>query len=182
MEGGPLRLVVFCGLPGAGKSAAAGALARATGWPVLGVDPAEAALVRAGIEQHRQPTGLAAYTVVEALAEAQLRAGITVIVDAVNDVAEARGQWIRLADRTGAALEWFEVVCSDPTVHRMRLQQRRREEDPLIGAPTWESLNRRRRQLALWKDGRVVLDSRHASPDELAARALRALTTAAPSL
>jgi len=169
------RLIVFCGLPGAGKSSVANALARRMGLPVLGVDPLEASLVAAGINQNRQPTGLAAYSAAEAMAEAQLRNGLGVVVDAVNDVAEARGQWVRLAARTGARLSWFEVVCSDPTTHRMRLQKRQRTEDPLIGAPTWESLNRRRRQLAIWRDPRTVLDSLHHSPEELAVIAERAL-------
>lgn len=168
------RLVVFCGLPGAGKSATAGALAARLGLTVIGVDPLEAAMVGAGIER-RQPTGLAAYLAAEVLAEAQLRHGLGVVIDAVNDTAEARGQWIRLAARTGARLSWFEVVCSDPTTHRMRLQKRRRAEDPIIGAPTWDSLNRRRRQLAIWRDPRVVLDSLHHTPEELAALAQDAM-------
>lgn len=172
------RLIVFCGLPGAGKTAAADALARRLGLPVFGVDPLEASLVAAGINQNRQPTGLAAYSAVEAMAEVQLRNGLGVVIDAVNDVAEARGQWIRLAARTGAALSWFEVICSDPTTHRMRLQKRQRTEDPLIGAPTWESLNRRRRQLAIWRDPRTVLDSLHRTPEELAEDVAAALSRA----
>ncbi|RZU63408.1 AAA family ATPase [Zhihengliuella halotolerans] len=165
------RLIALAGLPGTGKSTTAEALASRLGAVLLGVDPLEAAIVSAGVEQKRQPTGHAAYAAVEAAAEPQLRNGLDVVIDAVNDTAEARGQWKRLAERTGAELLWFEVVCSDPTVHRMRLQQRKRVEDPLIGAPTWISLNRRRFQLALWKDPRHVLDSRHASAEALAAEA-----------
>ncbi|WP_189348099.1 AAA family ATPase [Zhihengliuella salsuginis] len=165
------RLIALAGLPGTGKSTTAAALAARLGAVLLGVDPLEAAIVSAGVQQNRQPTGHAAYAAVEAAAEPQLRNGLDVVIDAVNDSAEARGQWKRLAARTGAELTWFEVVCSDPTVHRMRLQQRKRAEDQLIGAPTWVSLNRRRLKLALWKDPRHVLDSRHATAAELAARA-----------
>jgi predicted kinase len=174
-NGGVPLLLVVCGLPGAGKSAVSNALARRLRLPVVAVDPLEAALVRAGIEQERQPTGLAAYVAAEAVAEAQLRNGLGVVVDAVNDAAEARAQWTRLAARTGAALHWFEVVCSDPTTHRMRLQQRHRDEDRFIGAPPWDSLNRRRRQLAIWKDPRTVLDSLHSTPEQLAEQALASL-------
>ncbi|GAA3710028.1 AAA family ATPase [Zhihengliuella alba] len=175
------RLIVVAGLPGTGKSTTAAALAARLRAVLLGVDPLEAAIVSAGVQQQRQPTGHAAYAVVEAAAEPQLRHGLDVVVDAVNDSSEARSQWKRLAERTGAELTWFEVVCSDPTVHRMRLQQRRRDEDAHIGAPTWISLNRRRLQLALWKDPRHVLDSRHATPEELAARAEELLDAGRPS-
>jgi predicted kinase len=170
---GPL-LVAVCGLPGAGKSSLAAALAERLGLAVVGVDPLEAALVRAGIDD-RQPKGQAAYLAAETVAEAQLRTGLGVVVDAVNDLAENRSQWVRLATRTGADLRWIEVVCSDPTTHRLRLQQREREEDRFIGAPEWDSLNRRRRQLAIWKDPRLVLDSLHHTPDELAALAVQEL-------
>ena len=62
-----LVLIVLAGLPGAGKSTVADALGRARGWPVLSVDPVEAALLHSGIDS-AQPTGLAAYVAVEALA------------------------------------------------------------------------------------------------------------------
>nr|WP_231366363.1 ATP-binding protein [Zhihengliuella flava] len=164
-------MIAFAGLPGTGKSTTAQALAARLGAVVLGVDPFEAAIISAGVDQKRQPTGHAAYAAVEAAAEPQLRHGLDVVIDAVNDSAEARSQWTRLAERTSAELIWFEVVCSDPTVHRMRLQQRKRIEDPIIGAPTWMSLNRRRFQLALWKEPRHTLDSRHTAPEDLAEQA-----------
>lgn len=115
----------MAGLPAAGKSAVAEALAKALGCAVLSVDPAEAAMWRAGISRD-QPTGLAAYVVVEALAAAQIALAHDVIVDAVNDAAPAREQWRQLAGRTGAQLTWIEVRCSDAAEHRRRLECRQR--------------------------------------------------------
>ena len=43
------RLIVMCGLPGAGKSTLAEDICRALSVPVLSVDPIEAALLRSGI-------------------------------------------------------------------------------------------------------------------------------------
>lgn len=85
-------LIVMSGLPGAGKSAVAEELGRRIPAPVLSVDPVEAAMWRAGIDRD-QPTGLAAYVVVEALTGEILALGQRVIVDAVNDAEEAREQW-----------------------------------------------------------------------------------------
>ncbi|GAA1838170.1 AAA family ATPase [Microlunatus capsulatus] len=150
-------LIAMAGLPGAGKSTVADALGRRTGWPVLSVDPVEAALLGAGVTSD-QPTGLAAYLAVGALAEHLLRLGQTVVVDAVNAAPEARAQWEDLARRTRTPLCFVEVVCSDVDLHRQRLTDRRRDLGDLP-EPRWDSLDQRREQLAGWSGPRLVLDS-----------------------
>lgn len=150
-------LIALCGLPGAGKSVLADDLGRRTGWPVLSVDPVEHALQVAGIARD-QPTGLAAYVVVEALADRLLRLGQRAVVDAVNDAEEARGQWTGLARRHGRPCRFVEVVCSDPVEHRRRLESRVRDLGD-FAEPTWESLAPRRARLVAWTGQRVVIDS-----------------------
>lgn len=95
-------LIAMVGLPGVGKSSVAEALGRKLNAPVVSVDPIEAAMWRAGVTRD-QPTGLAAYVVAEAVADGVLGMDQTVIVDAVNAVEAARGQWRSLADRHGVA-------------------------------------------------------------------------------
>ncbi|MEV7908485.1 AAA family ATPase, partial [Streptomyces anulatus] len=114
-------LIVMSGLPGAGKSSVARELGRLLPASVLSVDPVEAAMWRAGVDRG-QPTGLAAYVVVEAIASDVLSLGQTVIVDAVNDAEEAREQWRALARRRSVALRYIEVTCSDTALHRRRLE------------------------------------------------------------
>ncbi|SDJ38544.1 AAA family ATPase [Nonomuraea jiangxiensis] len=150
-------LIVISGLPGAGKSSIAEALGRQLGTPVLSVDPVEAAMWRAGIDRD-QPTGLAAYVVVEALASEMLALDQTVIVDAVNDVAEAREQWRGLALRRGVELRFIEVACSDPVLHQRRLENRRRGIDG-FPEPTWASVQARRAGFEAWDEDRLALDS-----------------------
>ena len=145
------------GLPGAGKSALADDLRTALPAVVLSVDPVENAMYRAGIE-HDQPAGLAAYVVVEAMAEPALRAAQTVVIDAVNAAVEARQQWRELAERTGARLVQIEVICSDPHEHRRRLEGRSRGLTA-IAEPTWDSLGTRRADLAAWTEPHLVIDS-----------------------
>ncbi len=85
--------------------------------------------------------------------------GQSVIVDAVNAVEAARGQWRALAGRHGVPLVFIEVVCSDPGVHRRRLESRSRGIEGFV-EPTWEAVERLRREFAPWvADQRLVLDS-----------------------
>ena len=148
----------MAGLPGAGKSAVAEALARAMAVPVVSVDPIEAAMWRAGVARS-EPTGLAAYVVAEVVADGVLALGQSVVVDAVNAVEEAREQWRSLAGRHGVPVAFIEVVCSDPVLHRMRLEERSRDIAGFLG-PTWQDVERRREEFAPWAgDRRLVLDS-----------------------
>nr|WP_246315145.1 AAA family ATPase [Kineococcus aurantiacus] len=162
-------MIVLCGLPAAGKSALAESLAAALTAPVLSVDPIEAATWRAGVDRG-QPTGVAAYAVAQALAAENLRLGLTVIVDAVNDAEEARAAWVDLARDRAVPLRFVEVVCSDPRVHRQRLLDRRRDLEG-FPEPTWESVQARRAAFVDWPQDRLVLDSLRPLP-ELTARAL----------
>ena len=135
------RLIVFSGLPGTGKSAVADALGRHLGLPVLSVDPVESAILRAGIERSFE-TGLAAYIVVEELAERSLANGLDTIVDAVNSVDDARDMWRELAERHAVPLVVIECTVSDLAVHAARLAGRHR--GLALPEPTWESVERRR--------------------------------------
>jgi predicted kinase len=147
----------MAGLPAAGKSVVAEGLARALGCAVLSVDPVEAAMWRAGVGRE-QPTGLAAYVVVEVLAAGQLALGQDVIIDAVNAVDPAREQWRGLSGRMDADLQFIEVRCSDEAEHRRRLEGRQRGIDG-FPEPTWESVQARRVGFEDWHDDRLVLDS-----------------------
>ncbi len=150
-------LIAMAGLPGSGKSAVAGEIARALGCAVLSVDPIEAAMWRAGVERD-QPTGLAAYVIAEDLAREQLLVGNDAIVDAVNDVEPARDQWRSLAASLGQPLAFVEVICSDEQVHRRRLAGRQRGIEG-FPEPTWESVLERRSGFTSWTDDRIRVDS-----------------------
>lgn len=116
-------LIVMAGLPATGKSTIAEVVGNRRGIPVVSVDPIESAILAAGIDVD-QPTGLAAYLVAEAFADAVLTRGGKIIVDAVNAVRPAREQWLKLAERHAAELRFIEVTCSDPELHAQRLADR----------------------------------------------------------
>jgi predicted kinase len=162
-------LIAMAGLPGAGKSSVAEGLGRALSAPVVSVDPIEAALRRAGVTSG-QPTGLAAYLAAEAVADGVLALGQSVIVDAVNAVEAARGQWRALAARYGVRLCFIEVCCSSPTVHRVRLEARHRGIAG-FAEPTWADVEACREEFEPWHQERLVLDAM----EDLAANIGRAL-------
>jgi len=166
------RLIVTAGLPGSGKSAVAEGLGRALRAPVVSVDPIEAAMWRSGIA--KATTGIAAYVIAEAVAEENLKLGASVIVDAVNPVEIARAAWVRLAARQGALLTFVECRCSDPAVHRQRIDNRIRRID---GMPeiTWERVEERRAEYEPWSMDRIVLDTAREAPDSLVQRVLARL-------
>ncbi|MGV9773935.1 AAA family ATPase [Streptosporangium sp. NPDC003464] len=105
-----------------------------------------------------QPTGLAAYVVVEALASDVLALGQTVIVDAVNEPRRRGSSWRGLARRRGVALRYIEVVCPDRALHRRRLEARQRDIDG-SAEPTWASVEARRANFDVWREERLILDS-----------------------
>ncbi|MDT0235365.1 AAA family ATPase [Curtobacterium sp. BRB10] len=150
-------LIVMAGLPGAGKSALSVELAGVLRCALLSVDPVEAAMWRAGVSRE-EPTGMAAYVVVEDLAREQLMVGNDVIVDAVNDVEPARQQWRSLADRLDVPFAFVEVFCSDEREHERRLTARRRDI-PGFPEPSWASVSARRVSFEEWEEARLRVDS-----------------------
>ena len=153
--------VAMAGLPGTGKSTIGQVVAARLGIPVVSVDPIETAILQAGIDSD-QPTGLAAYLVAEALAERVLESGTGVMVDAVNAVAPAREQWVNLANRLNEPLKFIEVICSDPELHRSRIEQWRRSM-PHIQL-TWNAVEQSSDDYAEWAGAsaaiaRITLDS-----------------------
>jgi predicted kinase len=169
-------LLVLSGLPGTGKSTIADALAGRRPFTVLAVDPIESAIVRAGIQPSFE-TGLAAYLVAEAIAEASLAAGRSVIIDAVNSVEPARDLWRELARRRGVPLVVAAVTVADEAAHRARVSERRR--DLAIAEPGWDDVERRAREWTAWPEPHVALDGAD-DPQGNAERVLQAMDAARP--
>lgn len=148
-------LIVFGGMPGAGKTTLSRAVAQRLGAAWLRIDAIEAAMWQAGIERE-QPTGLSAYVVAHAVADAQLDLGASVVVDAVNPVAEARQGWRDLAARRRVPLRMIEVVCSDEQEHRRRVERRTSDLDG-FPVPDWDQV--RARHYEPWREPRCTIDT-----------------------
>ncbi len=150
------KLMIISGLPGAGKSTVAESLAAELSVPLFSVDPIESSILKSGLKRSFE-TGLAAYLVVEALAGEQLKRGLSVIIDAVSPVQEARDMWHNLARTYNATLIIIECVL-EREFHKKRIESRIRN---MHGIPevSWEDVENRRKTYLPWKEERLVLDT-----------------------
>lgn len=145
------------GLPGVGKSTVADALARRLRATVVSVDPIEDAIIRAGITMSFA-TGVAAYEVGAAVARMQLRNGLAVIADAANYLEVGRDMWRRAARDADAGVAVVEVICSDESLHRRRLESRERGLSA-YPEPTWDQVVHRALETESWPEATIVVDT-----------------------
>jgi len=156
-------LVVIGGLPAVGKSTIATLLGSETSTPYLRVDRIEHAIVESSALSH--PLGPAGYAVAHALADEQLRLGLDVIVECVNPLSLTRDAWVRTATAAGACILEVEVVCSDETEHRRRVEVRSSDIEGLM-KPAWTAVMNR--EYEPWGREHLVVDSTTTSPESAA--------------
>jgi predicted kinase len=124
----------------------------------LRIDSIEQALRNAGVQVEGE-----GYAVAYAIAEDNLRAGLTVIADCVNPWQLTRDTWRAVADRAGVRVLEVELACSDPIEHRRRVESR---VPDLAGhrVPSWQEVLDR--SYHAWDRDRLVLDTTRLSIDQ----------------
>lgn len=147
-------LIVLSGLPGTGKTTLARALVATAGAAHVRIDTIEQALVDSGAATH--PVGPQGYYVARAVAGDLLRQGHTVVADGVNPLPVTRELWRQVATAAGVGFRDVEVVCSDPALHRTRVEQRT-GDIPGHPEPTWEDVQRN--DFVPWTGPRTVVDT-----------------------
>jgi predicted kinase len=165
-------LIIFGGLPGAGKTTMARELARQICAVLLRIDSIEQATRAFGVVS--QPLNDLGYRVAHAVAQDNLRIGRTVIADSVIPLQLARDAWVAVANTLQISFVEIEIICSDPDEHRHRIETRI-VDIPGLRPATWEDVTSReyhpwnREHLVIDTAGRAVLESakmiREALPD-----------------
>jgi len=168
-------LIVFAGLPGAGKTTLSRDLARELGAVHLRIDTIECALRAALPADH--PLDDLGYRAAYAVAEDNLRLGRSVVADSVNPLQITRDAWHAVARRAGVRVVDVEVVCSDSSEHRRRVETRAAD---IAGhrLPTWQEVVER--EYHAWTKPRIVIETAGKSTAE-ALSVLRSALAAAVS-
>jgi len=157
-----MKMIVFSGLPGTGKSMLAESIAKYLCIPVFAKDWLEASLLRSGLAPTvlEKPLGFAGYDLLTTLSERQLMLGQSVILDSVASMETIRKTWRQLAKQFEANWLVIECFCSDEALHRSRLQTRKRNI-PGWHELTWSDVESVKQRYAVWKEERLILDMVH---------------------
>jgi predicted kinase len=161
-------LIIFSGLPGAGKSTIARLLAKRLDAIWLRIDTIEQPIMAA----YGDDIADVGYRVAYGVAEDNLCSGNVVIADCVNDVAISRDAWRAVADRAGTPALELEVLCSDQGEHRRRVEERV-SDIPGPRLPSWEDIRERRSEP--WSRDRLVVDTAGCEVEDCLAQVLAAL-------
>lgn len=157
-------LIILSGLPGTGKSTIARVLAQRLGAFHLRVDAIEMALWHSELKIRKSED--AGYRACYALAEENLRLGATVIGDTVNPIEVTRRDWRAVAKAVDVGSLEVEVICSDPALHRSRVEARR-DAEPQAGYPPWDKVCARHYEP--WTTDILRIDSAALDPEASAA-------------
>ena len=143
-------LYIFSGLPGSGKSTLAKGLSKAVGFMYLRIDTVEQAL------RDLCKFKGEGYRLSYRIAQDNLELGVGVIADSCNPVELTRSEWEEVAIKSKASFTNIEVVCSDISEHRKRVENR----EPTIEGhklPIWNDVENR--GYHSWGDERLLIDT-----------------------
>jgi len=154
-----MKLIVFSGLPGTGKSTLAETIGRELAIPVFAKDWLEAVLLQHGLQSSPdgKSLGYVGYELLTTLAERQLMLGQSVILDSVASIQTIRNEWKQLTQKYQADWRLIECICSDESLHQARLLTRERNI-PGWYELTWEDVEKVKQYYQPWYEDHLVLD------------------------
>jgi predicted kinase len=157
VDAGEATLVVFGGVPGSGKSAVAERVGAALDVPVFALDWLLGALSPFGM-RHRLDLMSIGSELLTTLAYRELFDGRSAIIDTTSEDPDSRARWESLATAAGATFLPVVCVCSDPALHRERVERRQRGIPGWADAGDWPNVRLRRDSFPPWF-GSVGIDT-----------------------
>jgi predicted kinase len=161
-------LIIFAGLPGVGKSTIARSVAQRLDAIWLRSDTIDQPIMAV----YGDDIADLGYKVAHGVARDNLKLGRTVVADCVNDLAITRDPWRAVATDLGIAFLEIEVVCSDKTEHRRRVENRV-VDIPGLKLPTWAEIMAMRAEP--WSREHVEIDTAGRDMEDCLAQVLASL-------
>ncbi len=149
------------GLPGTGKSTLSAALALYCKAFYIRIDTIEQSMRNCGLTVD----GPAGYMAAYALALDNLRLGNSVVADSVNPLEITRRAWLDVAREANVHCVEIEIICSDRTEHRRRIESRK-SDIPGLELPDWEKVMDR--EYEPWSRRPLVVDTAGKTIDQSA--------------
>ncbi|MEY9907530.1 putative kinase [Catenulispora sp. MAP12-49] len=150
--------VLVAGAPGAGKSTLAEGLARELRAAVFSMDWRLGALTPFRVLTDENVDPLAETMLIAALAR-QLQLGLDVVLDATGHEVVSRERCRRVTESLGARFVGVECLCSDPEMHRSRVEGRDRGIPGWRPTVPWEHVVRMQGMWETWPEPHLVMDS-----------------------
>lgn len=127
-----MKLILFSGIPGTGKSTLSEDIARILHIPVFSLDWILGALLLSELRVQKQGFyATTAEALLTMLIQRQLMLGQSAILDTPANTVSERKRWQNLAQSHNAAFYGIETICSDIVLHQRRVEGRKR------GIPGW---------------------------------------------
>jgi predicted kinase len=152
------RLIVFSGVPGSGKSTLSDAVGRSLRVPVFAVDWLLGALTPFG-GYHLDGQWDIGTELLTTLALRQLALGQSAILDFPGEDVATRARWRSLAQRAGADFKVIVCTCSDPQLHRSRVEGRKRGIPGWHDPGHWGNVQRRLAEFPPWTQDVLTVDT-----------------------
>lgn len=97
------------------------------------------------------------------IAADNLLTGTSVVADSCNPVSMTRKDWEDTAVKTGSDFINIEIICSDKSEHKFRVETRK-SDIPGLKLPLCDEVENREYQE--WKTKRIVIDTSGKKPEE----------------
>jgi predicted kinase len=149
--------IAFAGVPGSGKSTTAEAVGAELGIPVFALDWVMGALSPFGLRHHDDLLEIGE-EILTTLAFRELQAGRSVILDGPTESPQTRRRWRSLAASFNAQFLPVVCTCSEPRLHRERVESRQRAIPGWADAGVWADARARQDRFPAW-DGAALIDT-----------------------